>query len=407
MHKPTGYQVCNRCVMDTTDPDIEFDDEGVCSHCYRADKIFSQFPFNLTVEEREIELKKILDNLKQEGKGKPYDCVIGLSGGVDSSYLAYLTKKVWGLRPIAIHVDNGWDSEIGIQNIERLCKTLEIDLRTYVIDFEEFRDIQLSFLYASTPDSEIPSDHAVFTMLGQFPAQNGVRVFLFGSNTATESTSVKAWSQGHSDWEYIKSVHNLFGHHKIKTFPHFGRLERYYWYQIKQISNITILDYVEYNKAEAKKTLIDEVGWKDYGGKHYESTYTKFFQAYILPEKFGYDKRRMHLTSLIHSGQITREKALDELQKPIYDAKELKEDRQYVLNNLRISEEEFQKIMHLPKKTIDDYRSNKDVLLYRVYDLLYRVYDLFFRRLTNYAVYALNVGRYVIRKIRGNCLSLS
>lgn len=389
MHKSKGYQVCNRCVMDTTDPDIEFDDQGICSHCYQADKIFSQYPFNLSVEEREIELKKVVDKIKQEGKGKPYDCVLGLSGGVDSSYVAYLAKKVWGLRPIAIHLDNGWDSELAIQNIERLCNTLKIDLQTYVIEWEEFRDIQLAFLYASTPDSEIPSDHAIMTMWKQIPAQIGVRFFLTGVNKATESTCIYSWSQGHDDWVYISSVHQAFGHRKIKTFPHFGRLKYFYWHRIKRITDIYILNYVEYNKAEAKKTLIDEVGWRDYGGKHYESLYTKFYQAYILPEKFGYDKRRMHLTSLIHSGQITREKALNELQKPIYDKQELNEDRQYVLNNLRISDEEFQKIMHLPKKTIDDYRNNKDVVLYRVY-------DLFFRRIINFAF---NAGEYALRKI--------
>jgi N-acetyl sugar amidotransferase len=372
MHKPTGYQVCIRCVMDTTDPDIEFDDEGICSHCYNYDTISHRPPHSLSPQERKKEQQKIIDRIKREGKGKPYDCVIGLSGGVDSSYIAYLTKKEFGLRPLAIHLDNGWDSELAIQNIEQLCKRLEIDLQTYVIDWEEFRDIQLAFLYASTPDSEIPSDHAIFTMWRQIPAHTGVRFFLSGVNFATESGGADAWSQGHGDWEYIRSVHRAFGHHKIKTFPHYGRLKLFYWDLIKQISVINILDFVHYNKAEAKKTLINEVGWRDYGGKHYESIYTKFFQAYILPKKFGYDKRLEHLTCLIHSGQITREEALNELQKPIYDKQELKEDMQYVLNNLRISEVEFQKIMHLPKKTINDYQSNKDVVLYRVYDHLFR-----------------------------------
>jgi len=386
--------------MDTSDPDIEFDNEGVCSHCYSYDTMSRSPPYSLSPQEKQQELLKIIDRIKSEGIGKPYDCVLGLSGGVDSSYLAYLAKKEFGLRPLAIHLDNGWDSELSIQNIERLCKRLEIDLQTYVIDWEEFRDIQLAFLYASTPDSEIPSDHAIFTMWRQIPAQMGIRFFLCGSNRATESTSVKAWSQGHSDWEYIKSVHQAFGHRAIKTFPHFGRLKLFYWGSIKRISVINILDYIDYNKADAKKMLIEKVGWRDYGGKHYESLYTKFYQAYILPEKFGYDKRRMHLTSLIHSGQIQREQALNELQKTIYAKQELKEDRQYVLNNLRISEEEFQKIMHLPKKTIDDYRSNKDVVLYQVY-------DRFFRRITYYAVYALNAGRHVISKISGKILSLS
>lgn len=388
MHKPDGYQICTRCVMDTTDPDIEFDDDGVCSHCYRADEIFNKYPLNLSAEQREIELKKILDTIEKEGKGKPYNCIIGLSGGVDSSYLAYLTKKVWGLHPLAIHVDNGWDSELAIQNIERLCKTLEIDLQTYVIDWDEFRDIQLAFLYASTPDSEIPSDHAIFAMLGQIPVQIGVRFFLFGSNTATESTSVKAWSQGHHNWEYIKYVHKIFGHKKIKTFPHFDKWNSFYWAEVKQISVINMLDFIEYNKTEAKQILIDEVGWRDYGGKHYESLYTKFYQGYILPEKFGYDKRRMHLTSLIHSGQITREKALDELQKPIYDDHELKQDRKYVLNNLQISDEEFQKIMCLPKKTIDDYRTYENELLFKLHD-----------RIVSYTI---AISRKVIRILRRN-----
>jgi len=374
MHKPTGYQICTRCVMDTSDPDIEFDDEGVCSHCYRADAIFSQYPFNLTKEEREIELKKILDKIKQDGKGKPYDCVIGLSGGVDSSYLAYLAKKKFMLRPLAIHLDNGWDSELAIRNIELLCKKLEIDLFTYVIDWEEFRDLQLSFLYASTPDTEIITDHAIVTLFTKIPAQNGINFFLSGSNMETESTSIRQWSQGHADWIYIKSIHKKFGKVPLKTYPYYDRMKLFFWKFIHPVRIIDILDYVHYNKNEAKKILKEEIGWRDYGGKHYESLFTKFYQAYILPKKFGYDKRRMHLTSLIHSRQMTREEALHELNKPLYTNEELNTDMNYVLSNLRISRNEFETIMKTPAKKYEDYPTSKTYLPYRMYDFFMKMW---------------------------------
>jgi len=379
MNKPKGYQICNRCVMDTSDPDIEFDENGICSHCHKYDIISQNLPYSLSSHEKKERLKELLKKIQNNGRGKQYDCVIGLSGGVDSSYLAYLTKREFGLRPLAVHLDNGWNSELAIQNIEHICKKLDIDLQTYVIDWEEFRDIQLAFLYASTPDSEIPTDHAIFTMWRQIPEQIGVMYFLCGSNTATESTSVKAWSQGHSNWNYIKTIHQKFGHKKIKTFPHFTKRDLFKWTKIKGIQVINILDYVDYDKQEAKKILIDELGWTDYGGKHYESLYTKFYQAYILPQKFGYDKRRMHLTSLIHSHQISRDEALQELQKPLYNEQELKEDMQYVLNKLGITEDDFQKIMELPKKTIQDYQeeveNGSDLYSDQIYYLFGEIYN--------------------------------
>ena len=364
LSRRSGYQVCSKCVMDTSDPDITFDENNVCSHCYAAEENKKKYPFNLKKEERQNELERKIKKIRTEGEGKQYDCVIGLSGGVDSSYLAYLVKKKWNLRPIAIHLDNGWDSELSVHNIELLCKKLGIDLYTYVINWEEFRDLQVAFLKASTPDSEIPTDHAIFALWRKMPIKFGAKFFLTGQNSATEQYGVPAWSYGHNDWRYIKSVHRKFGTISLKSFPHFSKLDLVYWHYIKGIRIYNPLDFIEYNKEEAKETLYTEIGWRSYGEKHYESLYTKFFQAYILPEKFGFDKRRMHLSSLIQSGQITREQALEDLKKPLYKTDELRQDLEYFLNNIRLSKTEFKQIMESSPKHFSEYSSNETYLPY-------------------------------------------
>lgn len=365
MHKPSQYQICTRCVMDTSDPDIRFDESGVCSHCYSYDHTIRKYPYNLTIEEKNTALEQIIKKIKADGEGKEYDCVIGLSGGVDSSYLAYLTVRKFGLRPLAVHLDNGWDTELSINNIENICNRLGIVLDTYVIDWEEFRDLQLAFLKASTPDTEVITDHAIVTLFYTVPLKYGIKYFLSGANFATESTSVPAWSQGHNDWIYIKTVHQTFGTKKLETFPHYDRLQLYSWRK-KGVEIIQVLDYVEYHKTEAKKILQEEIGWRDYGGKHFESFFTKFFQAYILPEKFGFDKRKMHLTSLIHSGQVTRGEALSELSLPSYNESDIRSDIDYVLKNFQLSLDEFNDIMSHPQKTYHDYGNASSYVPYRI-----------------------------------------
>jgi N-acetyl sugar amidotransferase len=348
----TNYRICTRCVMDTTDPNIEFDEQGVCNHCNRYDRLVRRHI--LPAGEREKELSRLVETIKAAGRDRDYDCVVGVSGGVDSTYVAYTVKKL-GLRPLAVHLDNGWDSELAVKNIENVLKTLGIDLYTHVIDWEEFRDLQLSFLKASTPDSEIPTDHAIFALMYQMAKKTGVRYVIAGFNVRTESHHPWAWSQGYLDYAYIRTVHRRFGTRKLITYPHMG-FWRFHWYLVS-LRMINILNYIDYRKEDAMKVLENELGWKYYGGKHYESIYTRFYQGYILPRKFGFDKRKTHLSSLICSGEITRDGALRELKNDPYPPALQEEDREYVIKKFGLSPSAFEEIMALPRKSYEDYNS--------------------------------------------------
>jgi N-acetyl sugar amidotransferase len=361
------YRMCVRCIMDTTASEIRFDENGYCNYCTEALEKLQSMP----LRKDELCLEKMVKKVKENGKGKEYDCIIGVSGGVDSSYTAYNVKKL-GLRPLAIHLDNGWDSELAVKNIENICNILDIDLFTYVIDWEEFKDLQLSFLKASTSDSEIPSDHAIVAILYEMASKKGLKYILMGSNTASESIMPRSWSTGHADWKYISSIQKQFGTKELKSFPHYSLFKLIEYKRVVGITRISFLDYFDFNKQEAKKIIEKEIGWRDYGEKHYESKYTKFFQAYILPTKFGFDKRKAHLSSLIVSGQITREQALEELKNEIYPPKELEEDIDYVANKFGITRDEFNSIMNLPPKTYWDYPNYQKTRYYKLVKKVYR-----------------------------------
>ena len=346
------YRMCTRCVMDTTDPDIVFDENGVCNHCHTYDRMVREYVVD--GEEGLRHLEQIAQKMHKDGQGKKYDCVIGVSGGVDSTYVAFRVKQL-GLRPLAVHLDNGWDSELAVKNIEETLKRLDIDLYTEVLDWEEFRDLQVSFLKASTPDSEIPTDHAIVALLSNMAEKLGVKYIIVGHNVRTETHLPRSWSQGHFDWKYIRAIQDKFGTLPLKTFPHFGFF-KFYLRMITQ-KRIEILNYIGYNKKEALRVLQEDLGWRYYGGKHYESIYTRFYQGYILPEKFGFDKRRSHLSSLVCSGEITRSQALDDLKAPTYAPSMQEEDREYVVKKLGLSDEQFNAIMAAPRKTYWDYPS--------------------------------------------------
>ncbi len=348
--KMIEYQICTKCVMDTSDPNITFDENGICSHC-KSFNCVDLKDFN-----NESILLSHINIIKKAGRGKKYDCIIGVSGGVDSSYVAYLVKK-YGLRTLAIHLDNGWNSELAVQNIRRMLEILEIDLFTYVLDWEEFRDLQVSFLKSGTPDAEIPTDHAITAIIFKLAAKYNIKYLISGSNIATESIGVKAWSHGHSDWRYIKSVHKKFSNKKLKSYPHYGFLDLVYYKIIKQQKSFKILNYINYNKAEAIKELEINFDWKYYGGKHYESIYTRFYQGYYLPTKFGFDKRRSHLSSQILNGHVSREEALKELLLDAYNPNDYQQDRIYVLKKLKLDENEFNSIMESENKCFHDYPS--------------------------------------------------
>lgn len=365
-----SYRICTRCIMDTTDPDIEFDKDGVCNHCKRAEKLIVENSIVDKVKMNE-KLKELISNIKEAGKGKKYDCIIGVSGGVDSTYVAYLVKEL-GLNPLAVHLDNGWNSELAVSNIEKTLKTLNIDLYTYVIDWYEFKDIQMSFLKASTPDGEVPTDHAIISILYKLANRYNIKYILNGVNYATESIIPKKWGYGYFDFKYISSIHRKFGKVRLKSYPHMNLFKMFYYMFIKKIKFVPFLNYVEYNKGDAMSLIEKKLGWVYYGGKHYESIYTRFFQSYILPIKFNIDKRKGHLSSLIVSNQITRDKALEELKKEICPENLLKEDLEYTIKKFEISSTDFNQIMQTEPKNFQSY-PNYDSLFQSVK----RIYNKF------------------------------
>lgn len=350
-----AYQICNRCIMDTSDPDIQFDAHGICDHCTAAiERMKRQL---LPPDGRMKALEGLVAKIKTEGKGKDYDCIIGISGGVDSTTTAYYVKK-FGLRPLAVHFDNGWDSELAVENIKRTLDTLNIELYTHVVDWEEFRDLQLCFLKASVANCEAPTDHGITALLFQMACKIKTRFVLSGSNVATEAIMPYAWGHYNQDLRLMKTLHKRYGSVPLRSMPTIS-LPRYFYYVfIKKIRQIPFLNYIEYNKGEAKKMLTEEIDWRDYGGKHYESVWTRFFQGYYLPTKFGYDKRRAHLSTLICSGQITRDDALAEMEKPPYDADLLRQDMQFVLKKFDLTQAEFDSILKAPAKQATDYPSH-------------------------------------------------
>lgn len=340
--------------MDTVgDPDITFDHEGVCNYYYEfIEKLKIRVP---DPEEGQRQLNDIVAKIKLDGKGKQYDCIIGISGGVDSTYTAWLVKKM-GLRPLAVHLDNGWDSELAVKNIENILNKLGIDLYTEVLDWEMFKDLQLSFLKASTPDGEIPTDHAILAILYKMAAKFNVAYIISGMNFRNEGMLPPSWARGYLDWKYIRAVQHQFGTKSLHTFPHLTVSSFLYYNLFKKIRSISFINYIPFNKQEAMQIIQDELGWKYYGGKHYESIYTRFFQSYILPNKFKIDKRKAHLTCLIAStGEVTREEALNMLKEPTADPKMIEEDKEYVLKKFDLTLTQFEDIMNLPPKTILDY----------------------------------------------------
>lgn len=347
---------CKQCVMDSVgNPEIFLDENGICNYCheYRSKEKIRL----LSSPEREIALERIINKIKASGKGKKYDCLIGVSGGVDSTFTASYVKKL-GLNPLAVHFDNGWNSELAVHNIQKVLEKLDVDLYTYVVDWDEFKDLQLSFLKASTPDGEIPTDHAIMATLFKIAGKYGIKYIVSGNNFKTEGVMPRLWAYGHIDWKYIKSVHKKFGTKKLKSFPHFN-LKKFLWFTLfRGIKMISILNYMDYNKDEAMKVLTDDLDWQYYGGKHYESNYTKFYQGIILPQKFKIDKRKIHLSALILSGQMNREQSLQELKKPVYPPAQVEEDTEYVLKKFDLTEQSFKEIMSATPKTFLDYPTN-------------------------------------------------
>lgn len=325
--------------MDGTDPEIDFDADGVCNHCRAFDRLLGTqwFPG----EDGKHRLEAMLAQVKAEGAGKDYDSILGLSGGADSTYLA-LKMKDWGLRPLVVHVDAGWNSELAVANIERVVKHCGYDLHTHVVDWEEMRDLQLAFLRAGIPNQDVPQDHVFFASLYNFATENNIRTIFSGGNLATEGIFPAAWHGSAMDVINLRAIHRKYGQRPLRSYSTISFFNYYFWYPfVKKMRTVRPLNYMPYVKADAIREMEHSFGYKPYDRKHGESQFTKLFQNYYLPTKFGYDKRLPHYSSLIVSGQMTREEALVKLREPLYEPRELEADIAYVCKKLRISRAEF------------------------------------------------------------------
>ena len=351
------YQQCSISVMDTiADPDITFDEQGICNYYYEYLDAEKKEVFK--GEEGEKKLEIIANKIKQDGKGKKYDCILGLSGGIDSTYLALLAKQLY-LKPLLVHFDYGWNSEIAVNNIERTVKILGFDLYTHVMDWTEFKDILRSYFKASVLDLDVPADHMIFGSLYKTANQYKIKYLLSGNNVQTEFTLPRTWNYNKFDIVNLKNIHNKFGTEKLKYFPSLGVWQQAYYNLVKNIQSAQLLNYMDYNKSKIKNIVSNELEWRDYGGKHHESVFTRFYQGYILPNKFGIDKRKAHLSNLIFSGQITKEYAVNELKKPPYNIYLQKEDNEYIAKKLGFSDYEFKLLLEQPNRMHEEFETDK------------------------------------------------
>lgn len=349
------YQRCVRTIMDTTDSDIWFDEDGVSSHALHFDSDFAPVLLQAQSGERESELKDLVSKVRNSGESKPYDCIIGVSGGVDSSYVALQAVKL-GLRPLAVHFDSGWNSELAVDNIHNLVTKLGLDLYTHVVDWREMKDLQLSFLKASVANADTPTDHA-FSWVAYTQAQKyGIKYILSGANYATESVLPTSWGYSASDAKHLRAIQKRFGTAKLKTYPVMGHVKRTYWYPfVRRIQTIPFLNYMPYFYDDAKRAITEELGWRDYGGKHYESVFTRYFQGYYLPKKFGFDKRLAHYSSLILSDQMTRDEALALMESPNYPEELRQQDHEFIAKKLGVSVSELEEISAKPSVDYSEY----------------------------------------------------
>ena len=369
-----GKQICTNCVMDTTDSNISFDDKGICDHC---NTYYSDILPNWHTDERgNRALKEIVKKLKKEGKGKDFDCLMGMSGGIDSSYLLYIMVKKYGLRPLVFHVDAGWNSQIAVNNIERLVDGLGLDLYTEVINWEEMKDLQLAFFKSGVSHIDSPQDHSFFATMYKFASKHNIKHILTGGNYSTECVrNPLEWMYYQSDSIQLRDIYKKYGTGKLKDYPVSNILwHKIYLPYIKGIKLIRPLDYIPYDKDKAMQLLVDKFGYQKYPQKHFESRFTRFYESYWLPEKFGYDTRKVQYSSLILTKQMTRENALEKLNHPAYDPDTIMQDFEYIATKLGISKEELQSYMVASNKTYNDYKSQQNI--YNIGATLMRVFGL-------------------------------
>lgn len=359
------YKICNRCIMDNqSSPDITFDSDGVCCYCNKFDDEVKLYGYQGELSDRK--LRDMVERIKRDGEGQEYDCILGISGGVDSAYMAYIAQKL-GLRVLAVHVDAGWNSEVAVDNIQKMCKKLELDLHTIVIDWNCMKELQRAYMFSGLINLDVPQDHAFLAAVFEYARKNKIRYMLNGSNYATEGILPPNFGHAAVDYRHIRSVYKKCGR-GVKIFnkyPHFSVLK--YLYSQRRIERVNLLNYVPYSKKMAIEVLHKEFDWNYYGGKHYESRFTKFYQAYFLPEKYGYDKKRAHLSSLIVGGEMTREEALMEMEDDsAYTRAEMLEDRDYIIKKLDITADEWKHIMEMPEVSDDSYAGNVKLIQWLV-----------------------------------------
>lgn len=347
--------------MDTSDPQITFDKNGKCDFCTNFENVISsQWKFG---EEKIDELIKIAEEIKKKTRGKKYNCIIGLSGGVDSSYLCHITKNVMGLNPLIFTVDSGWNLNVAVENIEKIVKKLNLDMYTEVVNWNEMRDLQLSFLKAQVPYQDIPQDHVIFAGLYNYAVKHGIKYVFTGANYSTECVKPPYEWTYINDLRMIKDIHRRYGKVPLRTFPLCGMLKnRIYYRLIRGMKVVDPLNYVDYDKEKAMEFLQEEYGWEAYKNKHYENIFTRFYEGYYLPTKFGYDKRRCYDSSLILTGQMTREEAIKDLANPAYDEEQAMEDMEYIAKKLGITIDEFKDIISQENKTYRDYKNSFKLL---------------------------------------------
>lgn len=350
-------RICSNCVMDETDSMIEFDEKGVCDHC---NTYYNHTLPNWHTDERgRRELDAMVERIKQEGKGRDFDCIIGMSGGIDSSYLTYIAKEQLGLRPLVFHVDAGWNSQIAVNNIERIVDGLGLDLYTEVIDWEEMKDLQLAFFKSGVPHIDTPQDHSFFATMYKFALQYGVKNILTGANLSTECVrNPIEWMYYQSDSTQLRDIHSKFGKRPLKNYPVTSILwHKVYLPYLRGIKVMRPLNHVPYIKEEAVELLTTRFGWQPYPQKHFESRFTRFYESYWLPQKFGFDTRKVQYSSLILTGQMTRDEALERLKLPAHDPETIGQDFEYVATKLGISVDELQGYLDAPNKTYKDYKN--------------------------------------------------
>lgn len=348
-----SYQMCQVCVMDTSDPEINFYDENGCNHCIDMRSTLGRDWFMDGAGA--VKLNEILERIKREGAGKEFDSILGLSGGADSSYLA-LKAYDWGLRPLVVHIDGGWNSELAVRNIQSILDFTGWELQTNVINWPEMKDLQLSYLKSGVANQDVPQDHAFFSSLYSFATRNKIKYVLSGGNTSTEGIFPKSWHWAAMDSINLKAIHKAFGSRKLRQYPVTSFITYYFKYPIvKKMRPLRLLNFTPYVKEVALIELENRVGYKRYARKHGESSFTRFFQGYFLPYRYNMDKRLPHFSSQIVSGQLTRDEALELLKEPLYSKGELERDIQFICRKLDISRDQFQQILDSPMKVATDF----------------------------------------------------